>query len=82
MIQASSDAHQHVAGAQKRWQSGNRPFTQQRWRPKCMHHRVGNNLRLILTGGENADISRAEALIKATSVQIVITNKDNNNHSL
>ncbi|ACO74557.1 hypothetical protein LHK_01569 [Laribacter hongkongensis HLHK9] len=47
-----------------------------------MHHRVGNNLRLILTGGENADISRAEALIKATSVQIVITNKDNNNHSL
>ena len=43
---------------------------------------LDNNLRLILTGGENADISRAEALIKATSVQIVITNKDNNNHSL
>ena len=36
---------------------------------------MGNPLRLILTGGEKADISQAEALIKAIPAQAVIADK-------
>ncbi len=43
---------------------------------------LGNPLRLILTGGEKADISQAEALIKAIPAQAVIADKGYDSDSL
>ena len=43
---------------------------------------MGNPLRLILTGGEKADISQAEALIKAIPAQAVIADKGYDSDSL
>ncbi|MCG9056328.1 IS5 family transposase [Laribacter hongkongensis] len=43
---------------------------------------LGNPLRLILTGSEKADISQAEALIKAIPAQAVIADKGYDNDSL
>ncbi|MCG9125285.1 transposase, partial [Laribacter hongkongensis] len=42
---------------------------------------LGNPLRLILTGSEKADISQAEALIKAIPAQAVIADKGYDNDS-